>query len=265
MIYEGSCYRAFEVSDGINWLDAQSSCAVWGGDLTSITTERENNLLYTAISDTVSNCWIGLYERDGDGMYQWVDGTVLNYTNWTGIAHNDGNTNDCIQMSISGDGSWIATDCEGTTDSFICKKNSTSIVTTGQLCILSFLFGNCPTLALFINVDSVFGELTDGGLNFRTIAADTFLYTSTILICKGDVNSAPIIWHHSINANLLPSVQQTATYMSTETGVSWLSVDNTKQGYYQCQIDGTHKYTVGVYNNEETTGDVLYSDILLAK
>ena len=253
------------MSDGINWLDAQSSCAVWGGDLTSIKTERENNLLYTAISDTVSNCWIGLYERDGDGMYEWVDGTVLNYTNWTGTAPTDGNTNDCIQMSISGAGNWIAADCEGTTNSFICKKNSSSIVTTGQLCILSFLLGNCLTLALFINVDSVFGELTDGSLNFRTIASDTFLYTSTILICKGDANSAPIIWHYSINANLLPSVQQTATYMSTETGVSWLSVDNAKQGYHQCQIDGTHKYTVGVYNNEETTGEVLYTGVLLAK
>ena len=121
LIYEGSCYRAFEVSDGINWLDAQSSCAVWGGDLTSITTERENNLLYTAISDTVSNCWIGLYERDGDGMYQWVDETVLSLTNWTGSAPTDGNANDCVQMNTNGFGSWIAADCEGTTNSFICK------------------------------------------------------------------------------------------------------------------------------------------------
>ena len=142
LIYEESCYRAFEVSDGINWLDAQSSCAVWGGDLTSITTERENNLLHTAISDTVSNCWIGLYERDGDGMYEWVDGTVLSYTNWTGTAPNDGNTNDCIQMSISGAGSWIATDCEGTANSYVCKRNSTSIETTGLLPI-HVLFGKC--------------------------------------------------------------------------------------------------------------------------
>ena len=124
LIYDGSCYRAFEVSDGINWLDAQSSCAVWGGDLTSITTERENNLLYTAISDTVSNCWIGLYERDGDGVYQWVDGTALSYTNWTGSAPTAGSTTDCVQMNSIGAGNWIAADCEGTSNSFICKKPS---------------------------------------------------------------------------------------------------------------------------------------------
>ena len=131
LIYGGSCYRAFEVSGGINWLDAQSSCAVWGGDLTSITTERVNNLLYTAISETVSNCWIGLYERDGDGMYQWIDGTVLSYTNWTGSAPTATNDNDCVQMNTNGAGSWIATDCEGTSNRFICKKPSTIADTTG--------------------------------------------------------------------------------------------------------------------------------------
>ena len=126
LIYNGSCYRAFEVSVGINWLDAQSSCAVWGGDLTSITTERENNLLYTAISDTVSNCWIGLYEKGGDGVYQWVDGTALSYTNWTGSTPTAVSTTDCVQMNTIGAGNWIAADCEGTSNSFICKKPSTN-------------------------------------------------------------------------------------------------------------------------------------------
>ena len=41
LAYNSSCYKVFEVSTPINWLDAQSSCAIWGGDLTSITTERE--------------------------------------------------------------------------------------------------------------------------------------------------------------------------------------------------------------------------------
>ena len=121
------------MSDGINWLYAQSSCVVWGGGLTSITTERENNLLYTAISDTVSNSWIGMYERDGDGMYQWVDGSVVSYTKWTGSAPTDGNTNDCVQMNTNRAGSWKATDCEGITNSFICKKPSTNDNTAGQL------------------------------------------------------------------------------------------------------------------------------------
>ena len=125
LIYDGSCYRAFEVSDGINWLDAQSSCAVWGGDLTSITTERENNLLYTAISDTVSNCWIGLYERDGDGVYQWVDGTALSYTNWAANEPNAPTTDDCVEMNSNGN--WTNLDCDTDRNWFICETNLTNI------------------------------------------------------------------------------------------------------------------------------------------
>ena len=74
----------FEVSTTpINWLDAQSSCAIWGGDLTSITTERENNYLNTIITSSVGNCWIGLNDRDVEGTYTWIDGTMVSYTDWT--------------------------------------------------------------------------------------------------------------------------------------------------------------------------------------
>ena len=100
----------------------------------------------------------------------------------------------------------------------------------------------------------MFGELIDQGLNFRPLTGNIFLYNSTILACKGDVNSAVITWRYSINANLSSNEILTATYMSTQIGVSWLSVDNTKQGYYQCYIDSTNRYTVGVYDTQKTTG-----------
>ena len=113
-----------------------------------------------------------------------------------------------------------------------------------------------PSLVSHFNVGPVFGELTDGGFNFRTLTADTFLYASTILICKGDTNSSTITWRYSTEADLSFSIQQTAAYTSTETGLSWLSVDNTQQGYYQCQIDTLITYTVGVYNiSLGTTGE----------
>ena len=110
MIYDGSCYKVFEVSTPINWLDAQSSCAIWGGDLTSITTERENNYLYTIIPDTVSNCWIGLNDRDVEGTYTWIDGTELGYTNWTSTMSNNGSSV-CVQIKNTGEGYWHSVNC----------------------------------------------------------------------------------------------------------------------------------------------------------
>ena len=91
-------------------------------------------------------------------------------------------------------------------------------------------------------------------MNFRLVTGSIFIFESTTLACKGDVNSGAITWLYSVYADLSSSEMLTATYMSTQTGVSWLSVDNTKQGYYQCQIDSTKRYTVGVYNSQKTTG-----------
>ena len=104
----------------------------------------------------------------------------------------------------------------------------------------------------------MFGELIDQGLNFRPLTGNIFLYNSTILACKGDMNSAVFAWQYSVNADLSSSEVLTANYMSIQTGVSWLSVENTKQGYYQCYIDSTNRYTVGVYDTQKTTGIEYY-------
>ena len=118
----------FEVSTPINWLDAQSSCAIWGGDLTSITTERENNYLNTIIPDTVSNCWIGLNDRDVEGNYTWIDGTTVSYTNWTSTPSDDTNTN-CVQINNTGNGMWESVSCTSTLNSFTCRASS--VITAG--------------------------------------------------------------------------------------------------------------------------------------
>ena len=91
-------------------------------------------------------------------------------------------------------------------------------------------------------------------MNFRLLTGNVFIFESTTLACKGEVNSSVITWRYSVNADLSSSGEITATYVSTETGVSWLEVDNSKQGYYQCQIDSTSINTVGIYDIQKTTG-----------
>ena len=122
------------MSPSINWLDAQSSCAIWGGDLTSITTERENNYLNTLITSSVGNCWIGLNDRDVEGMYTWIDGTVVSYTNWTSTPPNVAK-NDCVQINNAGNGMWESVSCDMTLNAFLCKRDSSSTIGTGMLII----------------------------------------------------------------------------------------------------------------------------------
>ncbi|KAI6657349.1 RyPTPR4a [Oopsacas minuta] len=226
LIYDDFCYRLFEVSDGINWLDAQSSCAVWGGDLTSITTERENNYLYTIIPDTVSNCWIGLNDRDGDGSYTWTDGSVYSHTNWTGMVPSISNE-DCVDIIRAGEGSWGTVSCGITRNTFLCKRSS--IITTG----------------------ASFGELINEGLDFQSMSGNRFLYQSLTLACGGDEDNA-IVWKFSENSDLSNIEELTTTNNSTQTGISWLDIYNTRQGYYQCQIDDINSYTIGLFNQTTT-------------
>ena len=79
------------------------------------------------------------------------------------------------------------------------------------------------------------------------------MYNSLTLACGGEENDV-ITWKFSQNSDLSTHQDLTSTYSSMETGLSWLDVDNTKQGYYQCQISSS-SYTVGVYDTSVTTGN----------
>ena len=122
----------FEVSNPINWLDAQSSCAIWGGDLASITTVRENNYLNTLIISSVGNYWIGLNDRDVEGMYTWIDGATVSYINWASTPSDDTNSN-CVQINNAGNDIWESVSCDATLNAFLCKRDESNTIPQGLL------------------------------------------------------------------------------------------------------------------------------------
>ena len=72
-------------------------------------------------------------------------------------------------------------------------------------------------------------------------------------ICGGE-ESTTILWKYSQTSDFTTIEELTATYSSSETGLSWLDVDNSKQGYYQCQIGNGIRYIIGLYDQTITTG-----------
>ena len=120
LIYEDSCYRAFETTDRINWNDAKSTCVVWGGYLTSIPTQRVNNFIQTIRSNTSSDYWIGLY-GDVDENFIWNDGTVSDYRNFGTNGITDLNSVSCVIMES--DGEWRNIICTDEVRGFICDRN----------------------------------------------------------------------------------------------------------------------------------------------
>ena len=89
-----------------------------------------------------------------------------------------------------------------------------------------------------------------------------FLYPPLTLACGGEENDE-IVWKFSENPDLSSHVDLNATYSDIKTGLSWLDVDSTKQGYYRCQIGNSSSYTVGLYDRTITKGmNLLYDNYI---
>ena len=96
-----------------------------------------------------------------------------------------------------------------------------------------------------------FGRITNGGLKFEELTGNTFFYESQTFVCGSD--SSPVVWRYSQNSDLSdPEIlQESYNYVN----FSWLEVNNTKQGYYQCEIPSVSlSHTIGVYDTNLTTG-----------
>ena len=96
-----------------------------------------------------------------------------------------------------------------------------------------------------------FGRITDGGLKFEELTGSTFFYQSQTLVCGS--NGSPVVWRYSQSSDLSNSEILQESY--NHVNFSWLEVNNTKQGYYQCEIPSVFlSHTIGVYDTNLTTG-----------
>ena len=82
--------RDYYISNvGGNYLSGKNACESLGGHLVTITSEEENNFVLNALleyseeySETDNHLWLGLDDQDGDGVYNWVTGEDLIFTNY---------------------------------------------------------------------------------------------------------------------------------------------------------------------------------------
>ena len=95
-----------------------------------------------------------------------------------------------------------------------------------------------------------FGRITNGAFEFEVLTGNTFFYESQTLVCGSD--GSHVVWRYSQHSDLSDGSILTET--SNYVEFSWLDVDNTIQGYYQCILSNSNTYTVGVYDRILTTG-----------
>ena len=106
-------------------------------------------------------------------------------------------------------------------------------------------FYNCPFPA------DTFGRLTDGGLKFKELSPNNFLFDSLTLVCGSD--GSPIYrTYRQYNTDKRDT--ELATFEDTQLGLSWLTINKSKQGYYGCVIDEMYSKEIGVFDLSLTTG-----------
>ncbi|MEM9453182.1 MAG: C-type lectin domain-containing protein [Myxococcota bacterium] len=103
--HEGSAY--WRCSNG-RWTDVQPVCESFGANLASIQSADEN--LFLALRTLSGANWIGINDIGDEGVYTWVDGAPLRYTNWSGGTP-PGDNLDANCGGINTQGEWSIFNC----------------------------------------------------------------------------------------------------------------------------------------------------------
>ncbi|KAG8179319.1 hypothetical protein JTE90_021987 [Oedothorax gibbosus] len=135
----GFCYweTTYE-ADKLNWHQAREFCKAYGGDLASYQNGAEEKHGLGGALGHYRGLWFGL-ERIQNNNFHWVDGSVLNYTNWESEPDLNSRSKFC-GMHGQDDGKWELDYC-GMRRWFICKS---PMVRNPRLPDLDELFGKTP-------------------------------------------------------------------------------------------------------------------------
>ncbi|XP_033624558.1 macrophage mannose receptor 1-like [Asterias rubens] len=104
--------------------DAETRCETKGAKLASIHSAEVQSYLSLRTSMSNTNLWIGLHDRSNEGIFEWVDKTPLDFTNWNVGEPNDyGSGEDCVHLrpGETEAGTWNDLVCSGTNSGFICQ------------------------------------------------------------------------------------------------------------------------------------------------
>ncbi|XP_033624617.1 macrophage mannose receptor 1-like [Asterias rubens] len=121
------CYIYFgtDPSARLSWKDARDECKKTPGtELATIHSQQVQALLTTFLVSYDFPLWIGLSDITNNQQFKWVDGTVVDYTNWGSGEPNEANgEEDCVEMLYDWNnaGRWNDVGC-GTLNGYICQS-----------------------------------------------------------------------------------------------------------------------------------------------
>ena len=143
--HDGHIFKLF--SELKTWEEAEEFCEELGGHLATSTSAEKNEFLVNFANGKA--VWLGTTDKETEGVWKWITGEELSYTNWNRGEPNDaGGREDYAELYASG--YW--NDMTATaTRIFICewdeRKTAGNIFTIGELIFSVNLLGQLTLLS----------------------------------------------------------------------------------------------------------------------
>ena len=106
----GHYYYVYDLDAITTWEEAQEHCKSQGGYLATITSQEENEFVYSYLRDNYNyeSAYFGFTDRDEEGTWIWANGEKNSYTNWHPGEPNSENPNEDYAMYYFkySDGTW---------------------------------------------------------------------------------------------------------------------------------------------------------------
>ncbi|MGB0590843.1 MAG: lectin-like protein [Myxococcota bacterium] len=105
-----------------NYADAHEACLSRGGDLLSIHSQEEQELIgQAAYASYKGHLWIGINDRIEEGTFAWTDGSPVDFEHWNNNEPNDwGSGEDCGHLYEGNDNRWNDLPC-GHEAGYLCR------------------------------------------------------------------------------------------------------------------------------------------------
>ena len=110
------CYWASNYT--LTWQEAKNVCRSFtGADMVSVHDPVLNNFIYADVIN--GNTWLGFRRFDDDAPWLWTDGSVNDYTNWSG--GDPAWTGEGCAIIYGSSGQWTGYDCDDDYYFFQCQ------------------------------------------------------------------------------------------------------------------------------------------------
>ncbi|XP_038076947.1 macrophage mannose receptor 1-like [Patiria miniata] len=177
--YGSHCMKAFNLNVKLNFWSAENFCFNMGAHLTSFHSKGEEDHFVAqtvlANGDTDDSYWIGFHDSKAEGAFEWVDGSLVQWTNWhqNPKEPNDaGSGEDCTEMFFNGHG-WNDLPCQGN------KRNTVCLLPKGQMPATTLppvTFPRCPSDDGFLSFNGYCYYLSPGGTQLGWSEAENYCH-----------------------------------------------------------------------------------------